>query len=263
MFVRRSSSLDEMENHKASNTQINGLNGSSQATISSGLLSVEKSNSTHKQICHSRSTEDISENHSVLDKSNTSHLTLSVQATQSPKLRNRFSWNTPMSSLRKKINRRSLHTIDDDVEESSASPTKTSSSSNVEDVELSTESLPHSSPIVTPGSSDSVFDSPTGSIPNSATSGGHANGQSVGLTIPNMQKMSRNTFSDTIVTANRSDKTKAGTFFSPSRFLEEFSPKPGSWSPAALRRGSAPVLPQKLPPGLSRQRSGVVKMKVS
>ena len=198
---------------------------------------------------------------------NPGNLSMNQTVMQSPKLRNRFSLNLPMSSLRKKINRRSMPTIEDSPESNAGQLAKADDSCATSEEKqnklTSHRSLtPPNMTVNSPNAADSVFHSPPLVRQNSVTSA-----EGVGLTITNVQRVTRS--SDTNF-PNRDDRRKASlrasvsspTHLSPTRILDDFTPLQVSWSPGSLRRGSTPVLPSKLSPALSRHRLGAPKGKV-
>ena len=259
MFFKRNSSLEEME-ERSTRTMQDAVTNSAIAFAS---IKDPKKRIFQPSAIQNGSKEESSEAQHQSRKSGVNNIGLTNQVMPSPKLRNRFSWNTPMSSLRKKINRRSMPTIDDDAEENDL-PSKTPSvfSFNEEDFGFSKEAFAHQSSTTSSGASDSIFDSPPATTPSAVMSTAQRRSKSDGLLITNAPRVSRSAYFD-LATTNRTNCQKPSAVFSPSRFLEDFKPMPGPRFPSTLRRGSTPVSPQKLPPGISRQRSGVVKIKVS
>ena len=174
---------------------------------------------------------------------------------QSPKLRNRFSLNLPMSSLRKKMNRRSsgMPTIEDCTENDTspsdpASPlSKNDPLSNEVFKYKSPTGLNHFSSSSTPSPShDSVFSLPTQS--------GHKN-----LTVET-DKIARNAQSEGNGRLERQKSSLYSTLsLSSGRLLDDLGSMPGCWSPGSLRRGSMPAFSQ----AATRHRSSSGKAKVS
>ena len=188
---------------------------------------------------------------------------------QSPKLRNRFTLNLPMSR-KKKQNRRSLPTIEDNPESESGqtAPSGGSSSPAEEKRKVSSDVYTPTNPsALSPSGSDSVFNSPTSEHDAVASKVARAQSDtSSNATNANIPRVTRH--SDTVL--HKEDRKKALMHAtnsnpspkSPTKFLDDINPIHAYWSPSSIRRGSSPAITTKHYTGFTRQRSGVIKVKV-
>jgi len=261
--------LDAEKNHKFSKSARTSQN-TMKAVPSIEEPQHEYMKPVQSSLYRARSNPEDSTKYPRRNSANVASLALPVTPVivQSPKLRNRFTLNLPMSR-KKKQNRRSLPPIEDSPESESGSNSTPNGSPAEEKRKVSNDTRTPRYPISpTSSGTDSVFNSPTSESIAVANKVNRAQSESVSssLTDSNLHGVMRN--SDTYLYKEERKKTLLqGTTSNPSskspKLFDDINPLPTTyWSPSVLRRGSSPAITTKNYTGFTRQRSGVIKVKV-